>query len=47
MIGGENDAPRPPGMMWLQVHCAEGTRPVVVTERIVACRRAPLMLHDF
>jgi len=41
LVGPENDAVQPPGVLGGRVHCTGGSRPIVVNERVAGCQRGP------
>lgn len=42
LIGPENDAVQPPGILLGRIYCTGGSRPIVVNERVVGCQRSYL-----
>lgn len=39
LLGRENDAEQPPGILHGRIYCTGGALPIVVNERIVGCQR--------
>lgn len=39
LIGPENDAVQPPGILHGRIHCTGGAQPITVSERVVGCQR--------
>lgn len=39
LLGRENDAEQPPGILHGRIYCTGGSSPIVVNERTVGCQR--------